>query len=121
MKTIIKPGTPEIVQYRCDVTGVPLPDGPAASIAIHCGYGSPYDGSDFVLDLSEQAAEVVLPLFRSLLLGGAPLAPHVADQFLNQGPLNEKRISRRERVALLRRLDKLCRNKRRNLALRCKP
>ena len=111
MKTILKPAIPEKAQYCCDVTGVSLPNGPAVSIAIRCGYGSPYDGHEFVLDLSESVGAVVLPLLRVLLLDGASLKAHLAKSYLNVEWIEEKPISRRERLALLCRLRQLCRQR----------
>ncbi|MBE2213505.1 MAG: hypothetical protein IAE82_06505 [Opitutaceae bacterium] len=112
MKTIIRPSRPEKAQFSCDVTGDALPDGPATTIEIHCGYGAPYDGDTFVIDLSMTAAEVVVPLLRALLLGGGPLAPHLTHSLLPaRRPEREPWISRRERTRLLRALEKLVRHR----------
>jgi hypothetical protein len=111
MKTVIKPSTPEVVQYVCDVTGTPLPHGPIASLTIKCGYGSAYDGNTFVLDLSEAAADIVLPLLRALLLDGAPLEPHCTEALFGFGALDEKPITHRKRDALLGQIVKLCRHR----------
>jgi hypothetical protein len=116
MKTVIKPGVPEIVQYECDVTGLPLKNGPAVTVTIKCGYGSVYDGGIFDLDLSEQAAAVVVPLLKSLLLDGAPFGPHRSEKCLNEMPRVERRITRREGEGLLRKLKKLNRYKKRTLS-----
>jgi hypothetical protein len=107
MRTIIKPNTPALIQWTCDVTGSPLPQGPAATITIKGGFGAPYDGDTFLLDLSEPAAEVVLPLFRVLLLGGGPLAPHLLDSVFPGDHQPERRITRRALPSLLRRLQEL--------------
>jgi len=114
MKHIVKPAVPEKVRYTCDVTGLPLEQGPCASITIRCEYGAPHDGSEFTLDLSEKAAETVLPLLRALLLDGAPLEPHRTEVFLNEGPLDDKPIARRERAKLLHELDLLHRQRKRS-------
>ncbi len=116
MKTVLKRPVAEVAQYHCDVTGLPLPHGPAAIIILRCGYGTTYDGNVFELDLSEKAADVVLPLLRVLLIDGGPLEPHRTAATLFERSLDEKRISRRERAALLGRLDKLCRGRKRTLA-----
>ena len=117
MKTVLKPGVPEVAQYDCDVTGLPLRDGPVATITVKCGYGSIYDGHTFELDLSEKAAEVVLPLLRALLLDGAPFEPHLKESCFFDRSLGEKRISRRECAILLRHLEKLRRCRRRTLPI----
>jgi hypothetical protein len=116
MKTVIKPGVPEIVRYECDVTGLQLKNGPAVTVTIKCGYGSVYDGGIFDLDLSDQAAAVVLPLLRSLLLDGAPFGPHRSGKCLNEMPCVEKHITWREGGGLLRKLKKLNRYKKRSLS-----
>jgi hypothetical protein len=107
MRTIIKPSTPALIQWKCDVTGKPLPQGPAATITIKGGFGAPYDGDTFVFDLSGPAAKVVLPLFRVLLLGGGPLAPNLLDSVFPGESKPEKRVTRRSLPALLRRLQEL--------------
>lgn len=109
MKHIIQASVPELARYTCDITGVPLPGGPSATIEIRCGYGSPYDGSVFRLDLSAESAAKVLPLIRALLLDGAPLEPYLTETFLNRGALSEGRIGRGERAQLIRDLDSLIR------------
>lgn len=114
MKTIIRAARPEKVQFNCDVTSVPLEHGPAATIKLHCGYGAPYDGDTFVFDLSMKAADVVIPLLRSLILDGGPLGPHLTESLLpafRPDPDKETRISRRQRTQLLRELDKLLRHR----------
>ncbi len=111
MKTIISPSIAEVVHYSCDITGAQLPHGPPVVITIKCGFGSVYDGDTFELHLSEDAAEVVLPLLRSLLLKGAPIEPYRTDCIFDNVALYEKRISCRENASLLRKLDKLCHQK----------
>ena len=73
MKTVTQHAISEIAYYECDVSGEPLPEGPAVTLSIHCGYGSPFDGTDLELHLSGKAAEAVLPLLRALLLAGSRL------------------------------------------------
>jgi hypothetical protein len=112
MKKIISPAAPESATHTCDVTGASLPNGPSVTLTIKCGYGSSYDGRTYVLDLSEEAGEVVLPLLRMLLLKGAPLESHSDSSYLyhlGQDLPIEKRIRRSEQNVLLRKLWKLSR------------
>lgn len=106
MKHIIQASVPEKARYTCDITGGALPNGPSATIVIRCGYGSPYDGSVFELDLSAEAAETLLPLIRVLLVG-ASLEPHRTEAFLNPGPMRERRITPSGRAKLIRQLGKI--------------
>jgi len=103
MKHIIQPSVPERARYTCDITGVPLLNGPSVTILIRCGYGSPHDGSVFELDLSTEAAETLLPLIRSIVVG-ASLEPHRKEEFLNTGPLRERPITPSGRARLIRQL-----------------
>ena len=114
MKTVTQHAISEIAYYECDVSGEPLPEGPPVTISIHCGYGSPFDGTDLELHLSGKAAEAVLPLLRALLLGGEPLGKHAAENSLNWDGWKEARIGRRETAALLQKLSKLRRLRKRN-------
>lgn len=106
MKHIIRASVPEKARYTCDITGVLLPNGPSATIVIRCGYGSSHDGSVFELDLSAEAAETLLPLIRAMLVG-ASLEPHRTEDFLNTGPLCERRITPSGRAKLIRQLGKI--------------
>lgn len=116
MKKIIVPSSSEISQYWCDVTGASLPNGPVTSIAISCGYGSGYDGDRFELHLSGQAADVVLPLLRTLLLDGAPLRAHRTESLLWIEEPAEKWINRHQRSVLLRELQRLSDSRKGSLA-----
>lgn len=116
MKKIIVPSSSEISQYWCDVTGVLLSSGPVASITISCGYGTRYDGDRFELHLSGQAADVVLPVLRTLLLDGSPLRAHRTESLLWMEEPAEKSIPRRRRSTLLRELQRLCDSRKGSLA-----
>jgi hypothetical protein len=107
MKNILKPAVEEVAQYTCDVTGLPLPNGPAATITINGGYGSPMDGATCRLDLSEKASMVVIPLLRALLIDGGALMPYLTNSMLMWEEAKERRITRREQAKLLKRLEKL--------------
>jgi hypothetical protein len=115
MKIILKPEVPEQAQFECDVSGVPLKEGPIVALMIDCGYGygctSGYGGHKFELHLSADAADIVLSLLRELLLNGGPLGPHcVESDFLCFLP-KEKPIGPRKRAALLRKLETMCRRR----------
>jgi hypothetical protein len=111
MKTITIPARHEEATYHCDVTGLPLPNGPAATVTISCGYGAPYDGYTFELHLSSRAAEVVLPLLRAILLGGGPLEPHFTDSTFNDCCEPERPVTPRELLSLVRELRRIHQNR----------
>jgi hypothetical protein len=115
MKIIQKPSVPAVAQFKCDVTGVQLPTGPAASITIRGGSGPGRHGDTLQVHLSEAAAEVVVLLLRALIVSGVPLAPHPIGSLLGVGS-EESHVARQDHLVLLRRLEKLGRYLRRTLA-----
>lgn len=61
MKKVIKPSEDEEAVYYSDFTGKPLNDcGPEAKLILDFSYGSKYDGSSFILHLSDEDAEEIL-------------------------------------------------------------
>jgi hypothetical protein len=109
MKRIIQLAVPETAEFFCDLTRAPLPNRPPLAILIHCGYGTAYDGRTYCLDFSEEAADVVLPLLRLLLLKGAPLESRNIGALLGTEAPGESRVERTELATLLRKLGRLSR------------
>jgi hypothetical protein len=116
MKTNTNPRRPEKAAYMCDITGMALPDGPAATLILRCGYGAPIDGDTYELHFSDEAALVVIPLLRVLLLSGASLTPHLANVHSTRRAVQGQRIPAREREELLRQLQSLVECRRRSEA-----
>ena len=106
MKKITRPATPAQATFACDVTGRRI-DRPALTLTLHCGYGAPHDGDVFDLHLSPEAAEIIVPLLRVLLLGGRSLRSSRVESFF-QDEISRRRLPVAEHLPrLLRQLQAL--------------
>ena len=66
MKKIIKPAEREESVYYSDFSGKPLCEfGPDVEVKISCGYGSKYDGTDFILHVDDNDLEKIVDALKN--------------------------------------------------------